>query len=78
MYIQFRRLVICYIDFADSKGTFNYQKCREVFRVGARPVDKPETAAKPELEQIHKLVKTPEDSASEAAPASQQFKRERP
>lgn len=38
---RLRRLITCYINLADFKGTLNYQQCREVLNIGTRSVNEP-------------------------------------
>lgn len=58
---RLRRLTLCYIDFADPKGTFNYQKSRRVLIVGSKPEDVIEPALKTETQPLPKPVETADD-----------------
>lgn len=75
---RLRGLTLCYIDFADPKGTFNYQKCREVLSIGAKPVDVVESVPEPKPEPTPEPVETVENSASASAPAPKQFSTPKP
>lgn len=41
-----QRLILCFIDFADSKGYFSYKQFRKPLKLGACPVDLPEPEPK--------------------------------
>lgn len=63
--LTFRRLLLCYIDFADPTGTFNYEHCLKVLNISARPADAPEQEQA--IAAASKLQSAPEKTAEASA-----------
>lgn len=57
------------MDFTDPKGNLNYQKCRKVLIVCAKPVDVIKKLTNVEPEPLPEPVEKVDDSAFAAAPA---------